>query len=646
LQPFDASVIAREQRTLANYGFMPREGREIGGVWFMKEKSFCRPDIDKMRERAAADAAAFKAVGHSVDDILFCELTDEPTGQRLEVIAKDAAYQEAFRNWLQRLGLTPAELLVSDWEGVRIVTEAEKNQFPALYYFSQRFRTRALGDFMATQRKVLEQAYGRTLPVLANFSDGAIYQGNFYAQGVDYFELLSAPDQNAIWGEDWANGSSTYQCASYNVDLMRAAGRERKLPIGHHLISYAGRKPWDVKLKATSELARGVKILNSFFYGPSWASHEGGAYWRSHAWYAKPPMWRATAELTREIGAVEDLLIGAMPAPAQVAILYSSASDVWTIDSNLAPGFDRMHTWLALAHAQVPVDVISEQQAADGALKNYKVCYFSGPNLTRSAAAALRPWVEQGGTLWLTAGAAERDEYNRPLTTLEDLLPAGRGELQQLQAQSGSGRTLSSLAAKDTVQWSGGKAEVLSLKQPLAARPGAKGLAAFSDQSPAAVLGTAGRGRVYCVGFLPALSYIKPALAARAALVAAADEKAKADAGAAAILDRSANPWAYPADIRDFLLLPVQSSDVELPIACDVPLVDAVFMTSDLGVLVPLANYTLESIPKVSLRITTAKPIARVESARLGPIPFVTNDRTISIALPLETNDFIKLYYR
>ena len=107
---------------------------------------------------------------------------------------------------------------------------------------------------------------------------------------------------------------------------MRGAAREHGQKIGHYLIAYHGRKPWDVKLKATSELARGVKLIDSFFYGPSWASHEGGPYWRSHVWYAKPPMWRASAELTREVGAVEDMLIDALPAPAKVALLYRLAN--------------------------------------------------------------------------------------------------------------------------------------------------------------------------------------------------------------------------------------------------------------------------------------------------------------------------------
>ncbi len=291
----DAAVLAREQKTLGYFGFSNERVHRIGGVWFTKNGSYCEPDLPRMTARAADQAAEFFRGGGDVSKITYCELTDEPQGQTLEFMARDAAYQEQFRAWLKSLGETPASLLVADEQAIRTVTEAERNEFPALYYFSQRFRTRALGDFMATQRGILEKAYGATFPVLANFSDGATYSANFYGQGVDYFELLDSPAQNAIWGEDWANGCSTSQCASFNVDLMRAAARDRGQVIGHHLIAYAGRKPWDVKLKATSETARGVKILNNFCYGPSWATHEGGPLSKTTVWYAKPETWPANA---------------------------------------------------------------------------------------------------------------------------------------------------------------------------------------------------------------------------------------------------------------------------------------------------------------------------------------------------------------
>ncbi len=645
--PPSEAVRAREQKTLDYFGFTTSHLRHIGGAWLMKDKSFCSPDIEKMRAKFQQAAAGFKKEGGKVEDIVFCELTDEPTGQPLDFISKEPSYAEPFRAWLKKLGKTPADLLVKDWDAVKIVTREQRAESPALYYYSQRFRTRALGDFMATQGAMAKEIYGGDFPVLANFSDGAVYGANFYIQGVDYFELLDSPDQNAIWGEDWANGSSSYQCASFNIDLMRAATRERGQLIAHHLVSHAGRKAWDIKLKATSEVARGVKIFNNFSYGPTWATHEGGPYWRSHVWQGKPETWTANAAITREIGAVEDILLGAMPAPAKVALLYSTASDVWTVEETNAYGFDRIHTWMALSHAQMPVDIVSEQQAERDMLDSYSVCYLSGPNLTIAAATKLKQWVKAGGTLWLTAGAASRDEFNRPLHVLDDILPATRSEVMPLQAFVASGRYLNTLAAKDEVQWEGGKASVLAIKQPLTATAGSTTLAKFKDGSAAMVRGSAGQGQITCCGFLPALSYIKSALDARAALQKKIDDKTTLTADEqhdAKLVDRSYNPWKFPADLRDLILTP--TAKITRPILCDHALVDAVFMPHEKGIVIPLANYTLEPIQKLTLTINVPRTIAKAESATHGEIPFKqTSPTSIELSLPLNNNDFVKLLF-
>jgi hypothetical protein len=647
--PSDAAVLAREQKTLDYFGFTSEHLRRIGGAWLMKDTSFCNPDIEKMRAKFQTAAAEFKKDGGRVGDIVFCELTDEPTGQPLEFAASDPSYAQHFHAWLKAIGKTPADLLVKDWDAVKIVTKEQRTEFPALYYYSQRFRTRALGDFMATQRKLAEEAYGGTFPVLANFSDGAVYGANFYIQGVDYFELLDSPDQNAIWGEDWSNGASTFQCASFNVDLMRAATRERGQKIGHHLVAHAGRKAWDIKLKATSEAARGVKIFNNFCYGPTWATHEGGPYWRAHVWQGKAETWTANAAITREFGAVEDMLITAMPAPAKVALLYSSASDVWTVDETHAYGFERMHTWMALAHAQMPVDIVSEQQVAKNLLDGYHVCYLTGPNLTLAAAEKLRQWVQNGGTLWLTAGAASRDEFNRPLHILEDIFPAQRGEVTELQKFQASGRYLHTLAAKDEVKWEGGKASVLAVKQSLIANVGSSTLGTYTDNSAAIVCGTAGRGTIYCCAFLPALSYIKTALEQRNALQKKIDDKTALNADEqreATLLERSYNPWKFPADLRDLMLMPARSAKIVPPIQCSHALVDAVFMPDQKGILIPLANYTLEPIAKLTLKITVPRVVVKAESAVRGGIPFQqTTPTTVQISLPLENNDFLTLRF-
>ena len=345
----DQAVIDREQKTLDYFGFSNWTRTKLGaGTWRAISNSYCRPNMVSITNAAAARAAELVAAGTRPEDVVFCQLMDEPTGQPLAFMAQDAAYHEAFRTWLKSKNLTPAELLVTDWDAVVPVTEKQREDFPALYYFSQRFRTQALGDFMAIQRRALESACGGSFPVNVNFSDGATYHANFYSQGVDYFELLDNDGQNAISSEDWANGSSSYQCGAYNVDLMRAAARERGQVLGHLLVAHAGRRALDIKLKAVGNVARGVKVLRSFSYGVYWGSHEGGQAWRSHVWQNKPAIWPAHAELIREIGGVEEMLMPAMPPPAEVAILYASSSDIWTVGENLAYGFNRMHTWMAL----------------------------------------------------------------------------------------------------------------------------------------------------------------------------------------------------------------------------------------------------------------------------------------------------------
>lgn len=209
------------------------------------------------------------------------------------------------------------------------------------------------------------------------------------------------------------------------------------------------------------------------------------------------------------------------------------------------------------------------------------VCHLSGPNVSQAAAEKLRAWVQRGGTLWLTAGAASRDEYNRPMHTLDDILPATRGDLANLQSHTASGRTIALLSAKDKVRWEGGRAEVLS-----------------------------------------------------------ADEQREG-----MLMERAANPWKFPAGLRDFILTPVRSANVVRPITCSTPLVDAVFMPHKTGILIPLANYTAEPISALKLTVKVPRAIRRAESVMHGPVQFTqSSPQSVEFSLPLENNDFVKLH--
>jgi hypothetical protein len=665
--PVDQSVQDREWKTLGYFGFSNREKHALHGhVWRMLGGSYCQPDIATMRKNTAIYRKAFTDAGHHLDDVTHVQLTDEPTGQATSFMASNPSYQIAFRAWLKDLGKTPPDLLVSDWTAVKPVADSERDKHPALYYFTQRFRTRALGDFMAVQKEIIEEAYGRSFPTLANFSDGATYSANFYSQGVDYFELLDDDQQNAIWSEDWANGASSYQCGAYNVDLLRAAARERKQTIGHYVIAHAHRKSWDIKTKVAGETARGVRIWKNFSYGTSWGSHEGGPSWKSHTWYNHPEVWGANAEVVREIGAVEDLILDAVADPAEVAILYSSSTDAWQVGRNHAYGFNRMHNWMALSHAQIPVDFVAERQVERGDLTGRKVCYLSGPNLTRAAALKLRDWVKSGGVLVLSAGAAMRDEFNRPMSIISDVAPAERAPLETVQDFRNSGSYIHILKPIDVAEFNGTHMEVLSVRQKQSLKKGAKSLASFADGSPAVVHARHGKGMIYSVGFLPALDYIKQAEVTRRVLIAKRDDALKKaalqgehpapavqtekPASPTAIdprIDRSYNPWEFSARVREFLLKPVREAGVRTDLTCNVPLIDAVALRSTEGIVIPLANHTLVHQKNAQFTLRTGeRTVDRVESVHQGPIGFAVEESGgIVFSLPLAASDYVKVYF-
>jgi len=650
--PSDKKVSEREWKTLDYFGFSNKEKLRIGGLWLMKNDCYNQPDIEKMKERLKTDTDQMQKNNISAENIAFAMLMDEPGGQPLSHLSNCPVCNEKFVQWIKTLGKKPSDLLVKDWNEVKIVDETQAETYPALYYYSQKFRSRALADFMILQKNLITQAYGKDIPASPNFSDGATYVANFYAQGVDYFEILEPGGMNALWSENWGNGSLTRECTTYNVELMRSAAMKNNQVLGHYLIVYAGRLPWDIKTITASQVARNVKFFESFFYGPSWAGHEGGPPWRSSSLYAHPEKWYSQAEIIREIGWAEDMLMPAKKIPSQVAIVYSSSSDIWDLKKNYAFGFERMFIWLALTHKQVPVDFVSEQTLAEKELSGYKVCYFSGRNIIPEAAEKLKQWVKNGGVLFLTAGAGSLDHYNRPINILDEIIPAKRENLQELQSYLSSGRYLDRLTPKDTVTTKNGTTiPVLSVKQVLNPKPGSVVLGNFSDGTVAIVSGKTGKGQVYYAGFLPAVAYAYQALIERNQIAAGVNiNEIKAPqpdkiATDTEILARSYNVWKYPESIRNFIVFPVFEAAVQLPVICDTPLVDAVAMECEKGLIVPIANYTLQPLSNINLEVQTKKPVKSVESVHCGSISFKQEKNSVKFSIPLKETDFVKILY-
>ena len=222
---------------------------------------------------------------------------------------------------------------------------------------------------------------------------------------------------------------------------------------------------------------------------------------------------------------------------------------------------------------------------------------------------------------------------------------------------------------KDQVKVSktGTGVNVLSVRQSLTPQSNAVVLATYDDGTAAWVQGKAGKGTVHQLGFLPALDYIRHALVARMALVEQAQEKREPasidgiDASregevlAATMLssaDRlrlegSENPWDFPSALREAILAPAREAGIDPPVVCSVPLVDAVYMTCDAGIVIPLANYTLLPLDRVEFSVRVDQIPLQVESVHQGKIDFQLEkkdgEKRIVFSLPLDSTDYITI---
>ncbi|MCM8763907.1 MAG: beta-galactosidase trimerization domain-containing protein [Candidatus Omnitrophica bacterium] len=656
--PVDRKTFDREWKTLDYFGFANKEKIILPtGAWNAGLKKnylcYCGLDLNQVKNTVKLEAQQFKKENKNASDIAYCMLMDEPQGLSVQHMINCALCTACFRSYLQEMKIIPETLSERNWETIRPVDSTQRETQPELFYYTEKFRTYALSKLIRHLREELKDAYKAHFPVNVNFSDAAVYVANFSCIGVDYFDLLDSDDNNSLWSEDWANGSSTRQCTGYNSELMRSAAMKNKQILGHYLIGYAGRSPWTIKTYTASHVARDNKILNAYWYGPVWSAHEAGPPWNNHSIQARTDMWHALAEIVREIGATEDLLYPAKKRKSQVAIIYSSSADIWEMDINYAYGFERMHTWLALTHSQIPVDFLSEKMIEEGWLKDYRVAYFSDTAISEKAAWQIRQWVGRGGTLVLTAGAGMKNQFNKKSPVLEEILPAVRSE-PQVQVYLNSGRYLDSLSVVDTViiRDSTAAVDVVSVKQKLQPGKMAKVLATFSDSTPAIVKGAYGNGTIFCVGFLPAIAYMRKALIHRNEImkdIANLDEIEQPDPSAVVseklLIKRAFEPWNYPQQYRDLICLPVFETRIDLPVRCSHPLVDAVMMDSEKGSVLVLSNYTFQPIKNLQIEVIPKKQVRKVESVHCGPLSFSLRAGRLKFSVPLRETDFIKIYY-
>ena len=128
------------------------------------------------------------------------------------------------------------------------------------------------------------------------------------------------------------------------------------------------------------------------------------------------------------IAHAEDLLFPGERPAAQVGILFPRSSFVWdtvSVAGELQPlenmtehaadyAAEVLGQYILLAvHSNIQVDMLDEEMVLDpAALAPLKLLVLTQPNVPDSAMKAVGKWVEQGGTLLTTSGAATADRLN------------------------------------------------------------------------------------------------------------------------------------------------------------------------------------------------------------------------------------------
>lgn len=622
--------------------------RTFTQVWYQGKGGYNDPNIARITQSVKTKAAEFLHDPLHARN-LYTKLGDESTATTLVRLANNPINQVAFKKWLQEQGKTPQSLGMTSWDQVKIAPDANVAS-PELYVASQQFRTASIANYYKQATSLIHQYYGSDVKTMQNFSDGAVYLANMYAQGNDYFTWFKNQSLDVAVSEDWTALGSTPQCGGWNVALLRSATKYHKQPIGMYVISYG--PGIDTKLRAYSDMAQGAKSLNFYAYGPLYQGHEPG-------WSQRPGTFWAIAQINHEIGAAEHVLIDAMPMPASTAIIYSVSSDIWGISKDNAQGHERMHTYIAMRHGQVAVDVLSEQDVIDGRLNTYKTAYLFGDNLDHEAITPLSSWIKAGGTLVLAAGAGEKDEFNRPTFKLDQSLGLLRLPCDRFQNLWTSGRNIAALLkpkGQVTINTPAGKTQVdvVARQQKFKAVADARVLATFEDGSPAAVLQSVGKGHVYMNGFMPALAYIAGALKADKASGAgdaATNLQGEMDLVTSMQIESqrlsnistSTAPNQFDGVLRQFILVPALTASDAQQVKTSHPLVEATLMQGSKGWVVLLANYSGESIRELQVTIEVGdRASGAIHSSRSGLLAAENLQRgTVRVQLSLDSTDMV-----
>ena len=504
-----------------------------------------------------------------------------------------------------------------------------------LYYYSV-----IAGSEKGAQPFIDATAYYATNGIVAGANYGP--HSNYMVSEMFWIRPFKLNALSLAWSEDyvWQVPEFSVQIVGYQTTGFRAGTKYHNQPIMMYVMPHSpGNTPRDFRLSFYTCLAHGMKMVNYFCASPLAV---GGT--ENYVATDDLPMWREISKVSHEAGVFEDYVMDGRVRPAQVGLLLSSVDDVWGDfrNNNLAlHNNERKAIYYALRHAQVPVDMLSEDDVIDGLAKDYRVIYVTQQWMHSNCLTALKVWVEKGGTVVALAAGGFTDEFNQPnpqatnfygvkkqsITTDSQLVSK---YLLEADKPFLTKQDLPVYEPIDAVRWrSATNVPVIVWKQNLEVADG-KVIGTFKGGQPAVIEKAHGQGKVYLFGFLPGQAYLKSGLPVRPV------DRGGTDAGFDHFL-----PTGMDTNLRQRLVDDFLPKDFVRPVLCSEPLVETTSIDSPGKLGIPLINYTGKPIEKLTVKIAGLKSAKSVRSVERGALQPKFAGDMLTVELPVTVADML-----
>lgn len=447
-------------------------------------------------------------------------LGDEISGVvRPDRIANNPDLLKYFREWLRQQRLRAADLGYESWENVVPVYDRDKLASADLpyarnFYYTRRFIDHYTELYYRSATNAVERNFPHAEAIAVNYQAGPMQFGfigtdnNLDSGQLDIFELGRTRSFKGAMTEDWVKGWDLgIGREMFGAAVLRASARKHQLPLAAYLVGGEA-----VRSEMIGYVSQGIKEIDMYLYGP--ISNIGPA------WSDNPRALEQTADAIRTIGKFDrEIADGELEQP-KAAMLLSTSYDIMQAGGRyLIP--ERQDLFVALAHSQIPIDLISEQEVLEeGALNRYKVLYVVDAQAPESVQKEIAKWVKGGGWLWASAGALMYDEFGQPTGTLDEVFGVARRKIVQ---QEGGIKPSAPPWTPKVDRFGLRPLDTLSLKGGIYATPvslGVRGIrleaapakatviGKYSDGSPGAFECDFGKGKAILIGALVGNAYV------------------------------------------------------------------------------------------------------------------------------------------